>query len=124
MNNITTLLDKAAYNAPDSIPQEISRNDKVLYRLYFCFMICLYKLHSAGTDKDELSKFKSDFITDFEYCEMLFKSALKSCREQNWLNAALLKCGKNADSCSKCKAVSSVLGSKTAADEPNLEVLP
>ncbi len=123
MNNITTLLDKAAYNAPDSIPQEISHNDKVLYRLYFRFMVCLYRLHQAGADKEKLSKFKSDFLTDFEYCEMLFKSSLKSCREQNRLNAALIECGKNADSCQKCKDVSSVLGASTAADEPDLEVL-
>lgn len=122
MNKITELLDRSAYNAPDNIPQDFRRNDKVLYRLYFRFMVCLYRLHAAGAAKDELSKFKADFLNDFEYCEMLFKSALKSCREQNRLNAALMECEKNAGNCPKCRTVSGILGKPTAADEPDIEV--
>ena len=122
MNKITKLLDRAAYNAPDNILQDFRRNDKVLYRLYFRFMVCLYRLYSASADKDELSKFKADFLNDFEYCEMLFKSALKTCREQNRLNSALIDCRKNADSCSCCKAVSEIIGTPTAADEPDIKV--
>lgn len=122
MNRITELLDRAAYNSPDTVPQEFQRNDKVLYRLYFRFMVCLYRLHSAGADKDELSKSKSDFLKDFEYCEMLFKSALKSCREQNRLNFALIECRKNADNCLKCRAVSGILGAPASVDEPDIDV--
>lgn len=122
MNKITELLDRTAYNSPDTVPQEIGRNDKVLYRLYFRFMACLYRLHSEGADKSELSKFKEDFSKDFEYCEMLFKSALKSCREQNRLNFALIECRKNADNCPKCKAVSGILGAPAAVDEPDIDV--
>lgn len=122
MNKITELLDKSAYNSPDTVPQGFQRNDKTLYRLYFRFMVCLYKLHSAGTDKDELSKFKADFSNDFEYCEMLFKSALKSCREQSRLNATIIDCRKNAGNCSRCKAVSEVIGTPTAAEETDIEV--
>lgn len=120
---ITELLDKAAYNAPDSVPQEFQRNDKALWRLYFRFMACLYRLHSEGADKSELSKFKEDFSKDFEYCEILFNSALKSCREQNRLNAALIDCRKNADVCPKCRAVSEIIGAPTAVNEPDIEVL-
>ena len=122
MSKITELLDKAAYNSPDTVPQDLQRNDKTLYRLYFRFMACLYRLHAAGADKDELSKFKADFSNDFKYCEMLLKSALKSCREQNRLNAAIIDCRKNAGNCSCCKAVSEIIGTPTAAEEPDVEV--
>lgn len=122
MNNIMMFLDKSAYNSPDNIPQEFQRNDKVFYRLYFRFMVCLYRLYSAGVNKDILVKFKEDFANDFENCEVLFKSALKSCREQNRLNFALMECRKNADDCPKCKAVSEILGKPTAENEPDIEV--
>ncbi len=123
MNRITELLDKAAYNSPDAVPQEFQRNDKALWRLYFRFMTCLYRLHAAGVDKGELSKFKVDFLKDLECCEILFNSALKSCREQNRLNAALIDCRKNADTCPECRAVSEIIGAPTAVNEPDIEVL-
>ncbi len=122
MNNITAFLDKAAYNSPNAVPQDIQRNDKVLYRLYYRYMCLIYRSFKANGDTGELKKLKANFIKDFELCEALFKSALKSCREQNRLNAALIECRKNSDNCPCCKVVSEIIGAPTAANEPNIEV--
>lgn len=118
MNDILKLIDAAAYNG--SIPQEITRNDKVLYRLYFRYMSILYKGFSVGMDKDLLCSSKEDFLKDLKLCELYMKGAFKTIREQNKLNAALLNCGKNSDNCIFCKAVSGIIGAVPDADEPDI----
>ncbi len=122
MNDITAFLDKAAYNSPNAVPQDIQRNDKVLYRLYYRYMCLIYRSFKANGDTGELKKLKADFLKDFELCEVFFKSALKSCREQNRFNAALIECKKNSDNCLCCKAVSEIIGAPTAVNEPDIEV--
>lgn len=122
MNDILNILDMAAYNDPETIPQSIRRNDKKLLKLYFRHSVVLYKLHALGVDKDTLQKLKNAFIEDFQYCEMLFNSALKTCREQNRLNPALMNCRHNSDNCEYCKAVSAIIGAPTAENEPDIEV--
>ena len=118
MNDILRSIDTAAYNG--SIPQELRRNDKVLYRLYFRYMSILYKGFSAGMDKEFLRNSKEDFLKDLKLCELYMKGAFKTIREQNKLNAALLNCGKNADNCIFCKAVSGIIGAVPDADEPDI----
>ena len=118
MNDILRSIDTAAYNG--SIPQELRRNDKVLYRLYFRYMSILYKGFSSGMDKEFLMDSKKDFLKDLLLCELYMKGAFKTIREQNKLNAALLNCGKNADNCIFCKAVSGIIGAVSDADEPDI----
>lgn len=120
MNELYKNLDAAAYNRPSEIPREISgsnSSEKALARLYFRFMCVLYRLYKTGISEEELKKIKQEFLIDFDCCEVLFKAALKSVREQNKLDFALYECNKNSESCAYCKAVSRVLGSVTASDE-------
>lgn len=120
MNELYKNLDAAAYNKPSEIPREISggnSSEKVLARLYFRFMCTVYRLYKTGMSEDELKKIKQEFQTDLGSCEVLFKAALKSVREQNKLNFALYECNKNSENCACCKAVSRVLGSATTSDE-------
>lgn len=120
MNELYKNLDAAAYNKPSEIPREISEgndSEKVLARLYFRFMCVVYKLYKAGISEEELKKIKQEFQIDFDSCEVLFKAALKSVREQNKLNFALYECSKNSKNCTYCKAASRVLGSVTTSNE-------
>lgn len=120
MNELYKDLDAAAYNKPGEIPRFISGgngSEKVLARLYFRFMCVVYRLYKTGISEAKLKEIKREFLTDFASCEVLFKSALKSVREQNKLNFALYECNKNSDNCVYCKAVSMVLGNVTTSIE-------
>lgn len=116
-------LDRAAYNRPDRLPEQISSSDKMLYRLYFRFMCLVYRCYRSGAlNKDELTAIKNDFTKDFQATEAIFKAAAKSVREYNRNYKAYTDCRSNGDNCEFCKAMGSIHGQETREGEPDIEV--
>lgn len=100
------VLDNYAYNRPDIIPAEITRNDKSVYRIYFRFMGCVYMLYrNKILDKDTLANVKEQFISDLEIYNVLYRAMLQSARRREYLDNALINCNKNKDNCPACMEI-------------------
>lgn len=114
-------LDRAAYNRPDTVPRDVTRNDKAPYRMYFRFMSALYALLKSGAMSAEaLKAMKRDFVSDLMIYKTIFDANAKGEREFRRLNNALADCRRNGDNCPLCKAVGNVRGAVTKADEPDV----
>lgn len=103
-------IDTLAWNHPEVIPQEVVRNDRMQYRLYFRFMCLLYLMYRKGImSDDELKTIKSEFTKDFERSDVLAKAAVKSARDSGRLGLIAAQCRKNTD-CEYCRKVSEIYG--------------
>ncbi len=79
------ILDNYAYNRPDIIPAEITRNDRAVYRVYFRFMCLVYMLYrNKILDKDSLKDVKKQFISDMEIYNALYRSMLEAARQRTY----------------------------------------
>lgn len=114
-------LDQHAYNWPEVIPSEIMRADKAPYRVYYRFMCMVYLMHRNGVlDTDSLKNIKSEFTKDFMLYNLYCEGAVKSAREFQKLDAALIDCRKNGNTCEFCRNVSAIHGAESTANEPDL----
>lgn len=114
-------LDRHAFNKPEAMPSEIMRTDKAHLRVYYRFMCMLYLMHRNGVlDMDSLKNIKSEFLKDFMLYGLHCESAIQSAREFQKLDAALIACRKNGDSCEFCRNISAIHGGEVRSDEPDI----
>lgn len=114
-------LDRHAYSKPEVMPPEIMRTDKAHLRVYYRFMCMLYLMHRNGVlDMDSLKNIKSEFLKDFMLYGLHCESAIQSAREFQKLDAALIACRKNGNSCELCRNVSAIHGAQVTAEEPDI----
>lgn len=104
--NLLKKLDAAAYSDPERMPNEIRRNDRAYYRIYFRYMAALYMMHDNDVlDVGTLKNIKSAFMQDLEIYSLMFNAAAQSAREFRRLDAAVIACNKNADNCEFCRGI-------------------
>ena len=115
-------IDTLAWNRPETIPQELIRNDMLHYRIYFRFMCALYLMYRKGfMSDDELKTIKAEFVKDLERFDILSKAAVKSARDSGKLALAVIDCRKNS-SCECCRAIAELYGAQTAEDEEDITI--
>jgi len=115
-------LDKLAFNRPGTMPPEIMRTDKAAYKVYFRFMCCLYLMYRNGTlNAEELRRIKAEFIKDFELYDLFQSAAIKGAKEFMKLDAAIIACNKNKDSCEYCRGIYNARLA-AAADDPDIMI--
>ncbi len=117
-------LDNYAYNRPDIIPAEITRNDESVYRVYFRFMCLVYMLYrNKILDADTLKDVKKQFISDLSLYNVLYRSMLEFAGQRRHLNSALIRCNKNKDNCPACMEIYRAQTTYVPDDEEtNIEV--
>lgn len=114
-------LEKAAYNRPEVIPAEITRNDAFHYRVYFRFMAAVYALYRSKVyTKEQLADIKSSFIRDWKSFAVTSEANIKTIREMQKFETALYACRKNSDSCGYCSQISGIIGAQTLPNEPDI----
>lgn len=121
-NELLAYLEKAAYNRPESIPAEITRNDTFHYRIYFRFMAAVYALYRSNVySKEQLTAIKNNFIRDWKSYAAVSAANIKTIREMQKFETALYDCRKNSDECKCCSRISRIIGAETKANEPDIK---
>ena len=123
-NELLAYLEKAAYNRPEVIPAEITRNDAFHYRVYFRFMAAIYALYRSKVyTKEQLTDIKAAFIKDWNSFAMISKANIKTIREMQRFETALYDCRKNSESCECCSRISHIIGAQTLPNETDIQTL-
>lgn len=120
-DELLAYLEKAAYNRPEVIPAEVTRNDAFHYRVYFRFMAAVYALYRNKVyTKEQLTEIKAAFIRDWKSFAAVSKANIKTIREMQRFETALYGCRKNSENCEFCSRISRVIGAETLPNEPDI----